>query len=169
MRGRLPGFSGLWHDVRSAARILRKQPGFAATIVLTLGLGIAANTAVFAIVNGVWLRELPFEGADRIVSLGVRNLGNAQSDGSGLSYADFQDRRTAQRTFEGIGAAAEGEVDVSDSDRPAVRVRGAYVSWATFALIRQRPALGVRFLKRTTGRVLPPFARFQSFLYNRAA
>jgi putative ABC transport system permease protein len=145
MRRRLAGFSGLWQDVRYAARILRKQPGFAATIVLTLGLGIAANTAVFTIVNGVLLRELPFEDADRIVSLGVRNMGNAQSQGSGLSYADFQEWRTAQRTFEGIAAAAEGEVDVSDNHRPAVRVRGAYVSWDTFALIRQRPALGREF------------------------
>jgi putative ABC transport system permease protein len=137
--------SGLWHDVRCATRILRRQPGFAATIVLTLGLGIAANTVVFTIVNGALLRDLPFEGADRIVSLGVRNLGNAQSEGSGLSYADFQDWRTARRTFEGIGAATEGEVDVSDNDRPAVRVRGAYVSWDTFHLIRQRPALGREF------------------------
>ena len=125
LRRRLAGFSGLWQDVRFAARILRKQPGFAAAIVLTLGLGIAANTTVFTIVNGALLRELPFEGADRIVSLGVRNLGNAQSQGSGLSYADFQDWRTAQRTFEGIGAAAEDGVDVSDNDRPAVRVRGS--------------------------------------------
>jgi putative ABC transport system permease protein len=145
LRRRLAGFTGLWQDVRYAARILRKRPGFAAAIVLTLGLGIAANTTVFTIVNGALLRELPFEGADRIVSLGVRNLGNAQSQGSGLSYADFQDWRTAQRTFEGIGAAAEDGVDVSDNDRPAVRVRGAYVSWDTFALIRQRPALGREF------------------------
>ena len=145
VRRGLPGFSDLRQDVRYAARILRKQPGFAATIVLTLGLGIAANTAVFTIVNGALLRDLPFEGADRIVSLGVRNLGNAQSQGSGLSYADFQDWRTAQRTFEGIGAAAEDGVNLSDNDRPAVRVRGGYVSWDTFALIRQRPALGREF------------------------
>ena len=83
VRRRLPGFSGLWQDVRYAARMLRKQPGFAATIVLTLGLGIAANTVVFTIVNGALLRELPFEDAERIVSLGVRSLGNAQSQGSG--------------------------------------------------------------------------------------
>jgi putative ABC transport system permease protein len=145
LRRRLAGFGGLWQDVRYAARILRKQPGFAAAVVLTLGLGIAANTVVFTVVNGALLRELPFEGADRIVSLGVRNLGNADSQGSGLSYADFQDWRTAQRTFEGIGAAAEDGVDMSDNDRPAVRVRGAYVSWDTFALIRQQPALGRAF------------------------
>src|SRR5687768_18148817 len=100
MRRRLAVFSGLWQDVRFAARLIRNQPGFAAAIVLTLGLGIAANTAVFTIVNGLLLRELPFEGADRIVSLGVRNLGITQSEGSGLSYPDFQDWRTAQRTFE---------------------------------------------------------------------
>src|SRR5687768_14890380 len=135
---RLPGFSGLRQDVRFAARILRRQPGFGALIVLTLGLGIAVNTTVFSVVNGALLRELPFEGADRIVSLGVRNLGNAENQGSGLSYPDLQDWRTAHRAFEGIGAAAERGVDLSDNDRPAVRVRGAYVSWDTFALIRQR-------------------------------
>jgi hypothetical protein len=145
MRRHLAGFSGLWQDVRFAARLLRKQPGFAAAIVLTLGLGIAANTTVFTIVNGALLRGLPFEDAERIVSLGVRNLGNGESQGSGLSYPDLQDWRTAKRTFEGIGAAAERGVDVSDNDRPAVRVRGAYVSWDTFVLIRQRPALGREF------------------------
>jgi hypothetical protein len=145
VRRRVTGFSGLWQDVRYAARVLRKEPGFAATIVLTLGLGIAANTTVFTIVNGALLRGLPFEDAERIVSLGVRNLGNGESQGSGLSYPDLQDWRTAKRTFEGIGAAAERGVDVSDNDRPAVRVRGAYVSWDTFVLIRQRPALGREF------------------------
>ena len=114
--------------------------------MLTLGLGIAANTTVFTIVNGALLRELPFEGADRIVSLGVRNLGNAQSQGSGLSYADFQD--WAPTTYvRGYRRGGRGWGRRVRQRSAAVRVRGAYVSWNTFALIRQRPALGREFLE----------------------
>ena len=76
----------LLEDLRYAARTMRKQPGFTAIVVLTLGVGIAVNATVFTIVNALALRPLPFEDADRIVQLNVWNVDNAENP-SGYSAA----------------------------------------------------------------------------------
>jgi len=136
---------GVWQDVRYALRAVRKEPGFAVTIVLTLALGIAVNTTVFTIVNAAVLRPLPFDDAEQIVRLGMTNVGNAQNPNSDLSYLDLQDWQTARRTFEHIAAVAQRDVNVSGDDRPAARVAGAYVSWNMFSLLGQQPALGRDF------------------------
>ncbi len=136
---------GVWQDLRYAVRTVKRQPGFSATIVLTLGLGIAVNTTVFTIVNAMALRPLPFESADRIVQLNVRNVDNAQNPVSELSYLDFQEWQSARRTFEQIAATEERPVGIADDVRTATLVAGAYVSWNTFSLIGQPPALGRDF------------------------
>src|SRR5262245_54720762 len=104
---------GVWQDVRYAMRVVKREPGFAATIVMTLGLGIAVNSTVFTIVNAVALRPLPFDDAERIVQLNVRQVGNAQNPVSELSYLDFQDWQNARGTFEQIVATEERPVDIS--------------------------------------------------------
>jgi putative ABC transport system permease protein len=76
---------GLWQDVRYAARTIRRQPGFAATIVVTIGLGIAVNTTVFTLANAAVFRPLPFDEAERLVRLGVTNVGNARNPTDGIS------------------------------------------------------------------------------------
>ena len=67
----------------------RKQPGFSATVVLTLGLGIAVNAVVFTIVNAAVLRPLPFENAERVVRLGLTNVGMQETPQT--FYLDFQE------------------------------------------------------------------------------
>jgi hypothetical protein len=136
---------GFWQDVQFATRTATKRPWFAVTIVVTLGMGIAVNATVFTIVNAVALRPLPFQDADRMVQLNVRNVGNAQNPVAELSYADFQEWQTAQRTFEQIAATEERAVDVADAQRAPAVVRAAYVSWNTFSLIGQPPMLGRDF------------------------
>ncbi len=136
---------GFWQDVRYAGRTVKRQPGFAATIVVTLALGIAVNMIVFTIVNGAALRPLPFAEADRIVQLNVRNVANARSQDSELSYLEFQDWLAAGGSFDHLVGTDERGVDISGDDRPARRVEAAFVSWNTFSMLAQPPTLGRDF------------------------
>jgi hypothetical protein len=80
-----------WNDVRLAARLLLKDKWFTLAAVAALALGIAATNTVFTLVNGVLLRDLPFEDPDRIVSVGVRNPSNGLNPLSSVSYADVRE------------------------------------------------------------------------------
>ena len=156
---------GLWEDLRYAARAMKRQPGFTAIVVLTLGLGIAVNTTVFTIVNAVVLRPLPFENPDRIVRLNVRNVDNAQNRVSDLSYPDFRDWQTATRTFEQMAAAAERAVDISGDQRSATVAVAAYVSWNTFSLLGQRAELGRDFTEADDRSGAPPVVLLSAALW----
>jgi putative ABC transport system permease protein len=90
-------------DVRYAVRSLRRRPGFAAVAILTLGLGIGANAAIFTVVNGVLLRPLPFEDPDDLVNVQVWS---AQGYGISLSMPNHRDWREGTRAFSAMGASA---------------------------------------------------------------
>src|SRR5687767_8951962 len=92
----------MWiHDVRHALRLFRREPAFAAAAVLTLTVGIGANTALFAVVEAVLLRPLPFERADRLVVVRHRDLqtGFTKPD---IAVRDFIDLRARQRSLESL-------------------------------------------------------------------
>ena len=98
----------LLQDIRYGIRTLVRQPGFAATAVLTLALGIGATTAIFSVVNAVVLRPMPFDDADRIVVVTNRNLktGNVNQTVSGPDFRDWRDQASS---FEVLAYWAGGE------------------------------------------------------------
>src|ERR1051325_4408380 len=93
--------SNILKDLRYAIRGLIRQPAFTAVVVITLALGIGANTAIFSVVYAVLLKPLPFHRADRIVLLSGDNRSEGNSRGQ-VSHTDFSDYRSQQTTFEAI-------------------------------------------------------------------
>jgi macrolide transport system ATP-binding/permease protein len=138
--GRLLG--DLWQDLRYAARMLRKQPGFAATAVLTLALGIGANTAIFSLVNATLLQSLPVPDRDRLFYIHRGSAGG----GFGFSYPLYEELRDGHATFEGL--AAWGSITASlNAGETTELVAGAIVTGNLFDV------LGVR---ADRGRLLTP-------------
>ena len=91
------------NDFKFAFRQLLKNPGFTAVAVLTLALGIGANTAMFSVINAVLLRSLPYPNSDRLVQIWQTNP-RANRWGAWVSYPDFLDWRQQNTTFEEVGA-----------------------------------------------------------------
>ena len=95
----------LWQDLRYGARMLLKQPGFTLIAVLTLALGIGANTAVFSIVNAVLLRPFPYEAPERLMIL-QEHYG---AEPSSVSYPNFADWRDQNTVFDSMAAVRTNE------------------------------------------------------------
>jgi hypothetical protein len=93
--------TGFTHDVRYALRQLRKSPGFTTVTILTLALGIGANTAIFSVVNGVLLNPLPFHDASRIVSMFEATPNFPKGS---ISYPNFLDWQRDNHSFEAMAA-----------------------------------------------------------------
>jgi len=128
----------LMQDLRYAARALLRSPGFTLVAVLTLALGIGANTAIFSAVSAVLLRPLPYPGADRLVAI----WGSRGSDRQLLTgYADVMDFRAQSRSFEDIGIIRGQSVNLTGGESPE-RVSGEFVTADVFAVIGVRAALG---------------------------
>src|SRR5262245_17312150 len=135
----------LLSDFRFGLRMLRKHPGHTAAAAVALALGIGLTTAMFSIVDGVILKGLPLERADRIVHL---EGDNPQRDKNGVTpdFQDFLDWRRRQRSFEGLAAFDATTVNVASPGARPERVDGAHVSVNTFALLRVKPLIGRLFL-----------------------
>jgi len=134
----------LWQDLRFAARMLRKSPGFTAVAVLTLALGIGANTAIFTVVNGVVLKPLPFPQPDRLVMLLEKQL----SDGTlgTVAPANFFDWREQSHSFDKMAAIDPYPDFILNGSGEPQRLTGAAVSSDFFSLLGIHIALGRDFL-----------------------
>jgi putative ABC transport system permease protein len=131
----------LAHDVRYALRTLARSPGYAAAAVLTLALGIGANTAIFSVVYGVLVRSLPYPDSGRIVDLAETNAA-----GRPMSVCDpnFRDVKEQSHSFAALSEWASFPTSVSGGTEP-VRTLETMVSNDFFDALGVQPALGRRF------------------------
>lgn len=107
----------LFQDLKFVLRSLGRRPGFTAAVLLTLGLGIGANTAIFSVVNGVLLQPLPFPDADRLVTIDVMSTRGFYISTSITNYSDWQKQ---SRSFEAFGAYRGSGAVLTGLDRPQV-------------------------------------------------
>src|SRR5690349_21159301 len=104
----------LWQDLRYSARTLLKKPGFALTIIVTLALGVGANTAIFSVVNTVLLRPLPYQDPDRLARLWESNSKRGIPEGA-TSAPNFEDWRKRNQVFEQLAAQEFTTYNLTDS------------------------------------------------------
>jgi len=131
-------------DVRYAARTMRRSPAFTTTAVLTLALGIGANTAMFSVVNAVLLRPLPYPDSDRLVQMWSTNP-KANRWGMWTAYPRFEDWRRENTVFEEMATARTWVISIKGGDHPE-SLFGVMTSSQVFQLLRVQPMLGREFL-----------------------
>jgi putative ABC transport system permease protein len=141
----LPWLESMLQDVRFGLRMLRKNPGFTAVAILTLALGIGANTAIFSVVDAVLLRSLPFWNADRLVAVSETHPAIPEI---GASAADYRDWQMQSHSFQGLAV-----YDLTNFSHATLlahgdpqNVRGAIISHNLFPLLGIIPAIGRNFL-----------------------
>jgi putative ABC transport system permease protein len=134
--------NSLWQDIRFGLRMLAKNPGFTAIAVLTLALGIGANTAIFSVVNAVLLRPLPFAASNRIVSIGESLPGFSST--MPMNAPDYRAFCERQHSFETLAIYGDRHFDLTGEGRPE-RVEGARISSSLFPLLGVAPRWGRAF------------------------
>jgi putative ABC transport system permease protein len=134
----------LWQDLRFGARMLRTQPGFTLIVVLTLALGIGANTAIFSVVNAVMLRPLPFVNADRLVRLRESNPERGWPSYS-VSHPNFLDWRARTQSFEALAATDSANLNLNTGGDIEV-VGGATITADFLPVLGVAPLFGRNFL-----------------------
>ena len=128
-------------DLRYALRTLRKSPGFTTVALLTLAIGIGANTAIFSFVNGVLLKPLPYGDAERIVRVLEKPPGGGLNGISTLNYLDWEKENTV---FDYMAAQTGGSVTLTGVTEP-VQLRGNRVSPHYFDIFGVKAAIGRTF------------------------
>jgi len=136
-------FENLLQDIRYAIRMLRRSPGFTATAIAALALGIGANTAIFTVVNTVLLQPLAYPQPDRLVQL---ELSSAEGNGNVTSIPKYTIWREQTQVFQDVAAYDQGGpgVNLTGGDRPE-QLKGVHVSASFFPLFGARMAAGRAF------------------------
>jgi putative ABC transport system permease protein len=151
------GIDALVLDLRYAWRALRKAPGFTAVIIITLALGIGANTAIFSVVHAMLLKPLPYRDADRLAFIWLdRTATNVTLSSLGyprgpMSGPDLRNLRDGTRTFSDFGGIwASGTIALTEGGEPE-QLRGALVTTNFFQVLGVETALGRTFRPEDTG------------------
>lgn len=145
---------GMWiQDMRAAARSLRRRPGFALGVALTLGLGIGATTTVFTVVDGVMLRPLPYDDPGRLAALGTTFPTREWADEAaglqhlaGISMLNFRDFSERTRSFDALAGVETTNVLLPDQGSGPEFAGAARVSGELFEILGVSPSLGRTFL-----------------------
>jgi predicted permease len=133
--------TSLPQDLRYGVRVLAKSPGFSLIAILTLALGIGANTAIFSVVNGVLLNPLPFHHPDQLVSM-FQEIPNFKN--GSISYPNFTDWRRMNTTFAGMAAYRSVGFNLSGNGEPE-RLHGEMISAGFFEILGVNPLMGRTF------------------------
>jgi hypothetical protein len=137
-------FDDLLRDIRHAARGLRRTPGFAVAVVLTLALGVGGNTAIFSVVDQVLLRPLPYPDGERLVRIYERNLTARTPDArfsNGVSPANWLDWQARSKTLSSIGIWFNMSRTLTGQGEPQ-QLNGQFVSWEFLQTLGVTPFLG---------------------------
>ncbi|HTC42189.1 MAG TPA: ABC transporter permease [Candidatus Acidoferrales bacterium] len=153
----------IWQDVRYGGRMLRKSPGFAVIAILTLAIGIGANTALFSVVNGVLFNPLPYAQPDRLVALFARSN---QFNKFSISYPNFQDWSRQNHSFSSL-AAFRGETFTLTGIGEPERLDANMVSAAFFPLLGVNPTIGRSFNEKEDQLGAAPVALISEGLWKR--
>src|ERR1044071_264061 len=125
-------------DLRYGVRMLLKRPAFTAIAVVTLALGIGANTAIFSVVNSILLRPLPYKNPERIMRVGEHHEGWRSTN---ITYASFLDLTSSSKSLEAISAYRNWNYNLIDAGEPE-QTQGALVSGNFFSALGVAPVLG---------------------------
>ncbi|HYL93690.1 MAG TPA: ABC transporter permease, partial [Alphaproteobacteria bacterium] len=131
-------------DLRYCIRGLVKSPGYSAIVLITLALGIGANTAIFSVVNGVMLKPLPFSEPDRLYVFYESTPATRQYS---ISYPNFLDWQSGNKSFSSIAAFRRDNLVLTGEGRPE-RLHAAMISAGLLSTLGVRPALGREFESR---------------------
>jgi predicted permease len=131
----------LLHDVRYAIRTLLKSPGFAIIAILTLALGIGANTAMFSVINGVLLNPLPYPHSGQLVAIYESTLGATQGP---ITYLNFLDWEHESKTFSSMAVYRNQDYNFTGAGH-AERLTGTMISAGFFPTLATNPILGRTF------------------------
>ncbi len=130
--------STLTEDIRYGVRMLRKGPGFTLVVVLTLALGIGANTALFSVVNGVLLHPLPYPDPDQLVTL---HESKPNFDTGSISYPNFRDWQKENKTFSAMAISRGSSVGLTGNGEPE-QVSAELISSDFFSVLGVKPIMG---------------------------
>ena len=155
-----------WQDLRYASRMLRKNPAFAAVAVITLALGIGANTAIFSVVNAVLLRPLPYREPKQLVRV-YSEFPTMQLRKFWLSPPELLDIRKEAKSFESVGGWAPGGLNVGTNSEP-LRVTSATITRELIDTVGVSPVLGRNFTEEEDRNGGPRVALISHGLWQRA-
>jgi putative ABC transport system permease protein len=151
----------LWQDFRYGLRMLAKAPGFTAIAILTLALGIGANTAIFSVVNGVLLNPLPYDQPDRLIAIYSRTK---EFHHSSISYPNFLDWVRDNQSFSGLAAFRPDSFDLTGMGEPE-RLKVEMVSADFFPILGVKPVLGRAFEAKEDQIGAPPVTMISGGLW----